>query len=167
MTMLELVVGLAMLGTLALMMSQLFRTTMAANLRTASEVTALRNARIALAGNGPFHGLIYDTLFSSSVYAANGSSMTLVEIDQSTTTIGLNAAGAFTVTSSTNPKLPDYTNATGLSNLAMTYYAVDSSFHFSTTTIPTSANLVTFSFKVPRKGRTLQFYSGSAVKNTR
>jgi hypothetical protein len=49
----------------------------------------------------------------------------------------------------------------------MTYYAIDSNFHFSTTTTPSAARLVTFSFQVPRSGRTLQFYSGTAVKNNK
>jgi type II secretory pathway pseudopilin PulG len=166
-TVLELVLGIALLGTLALVMAQLFRTTMAANLRTASETLALKNARVALAGDGPFHGLVYDTLFSSYVYAANGSSMTLVEVNQSSTTILMSPYGSLLATNSSNSSWASHSATSGLSNLALTYYAVDSSFHFSTTTTPSSAQLVTFSFQVPRKGRTLQFYSGSSVKNTR
>jgi type II secretory pathway pseudopilin PulG len=164
MTMMELVVGIFLLATLALVMSNLFRVTMAANLRTASEATALQAARIALDGNGPYHGFVFDTYFSSSVYAANTSSMTLLEINQSTTLFNL-INSTLTVTNSANDAVGDVSGAPGLSGLTFAYYTMSSSFLISSTTTPSDASFVTIAFSVPRSGRTLQFYSGSGFAN--
>jgi hypothetical protein len=162
--MLELIVAIPLLATLALAMAQIFRATMAANLRTATEATALQAARIAMDGNGPYHGFVFDTYFSSAVYSIGASSMTLLESDQSTTAYQV-VNSTLTASNSANGAIADMSPAANIGSLTFNFYTVGSNFLISTTTTPSAATFVTMSFQVPRSQRTLQFFTGSAIGN--
>ena len=161
-TLVDLVIGIAALGTLSLMIAYMFRASMISYQSSYRHATLLQNSRKAMTGEAAFRGMILESNFSQYVTTPSVSQLSLVDRLSVATTYSLSAAGNLV-----SEKQGTMTSrAEGLSSLSMRYYTRSYQYIVSESTEPSQARLVTFSFKEKRKnGTTVPFYSGGGLRN--
>jgi type II secretory pathway pseudopilin PulG len=138
-TLIELVIGIAVTGTVALVLASLIKGGTNVYVFTTRQAAALQSAREALVGNGNKNGLIPAALQAYSV--ADSSSTTSLEVSplsgQSTTYL-ISKNGLYQSVLSNETLL-----ASNVIGLTVTYYGISTSGLIYSTTIPASVSLVT------------------------
>lgn len=162
-TLLELVLGIAILAGLGLVLLPLLKGSILLSGRSAEEVFLLSNARKVLTGSGPFKGILWKTQQAARVMEADPKSLSLVGPDEGTMTYLLSGKGELVELS----PVTNQVRATGLEGLSFSYFARDDDFHVYETTSPAAASLLVLSFSLPAKARKIRFLSGAKLENHR
>lgn len=161
MTLVEVIVGLAVLGTLAVVLAYLFRVTLFSSQRASFQFNLLTNARKALAGEGAYSGMLLSSQGSFLVNQLSTATLSVKDSAGITTAFTLNASGDLRETLGAATR----TRAKGLTDLSVTYYARGPDYRIYEATAPATARLVAVTFQMSRPGRTVRFFSGGTLRN--
>lgn len=161
MTLLELVIGIAVLAVMGLVLAGLLKGSIVSSGRSAEVVFLLSNARKALNGGGSFGGMMGDAAQAQAVGSVAPDALTLVDREGVRIAYTLSSAGELTQTSLGTSTV----RAQDISGLSAQYYGRDAGYHVFEASDPSAVDLVTVSFKVPGKSRTVRMLSGSRLMN--
>lgn len=160
MTLLELLLSMAIISVITMALAIMFKLAIVSNKLSTAETTLLFNARAALAGSGPYRGMIFDGLYASSMTAISASTLSLYNQDNKAVSYTLSSTNLLRTSGSATNTL-----AAGLSNLSFSYYNLDSSQHIMVSTVAANAAMATFSFQMSLPKRTVYLFSGASLRN--
>lgn len=159
-TITELLLGLLIVGSLSLVLVQLFRVTLLSSRTATARAAVLDNTRKALHGDGPAPGLVFDSERSAALTSLTTNALSLTDSALAVTTYTVAAGDLRAAKAGVT-----VTRAKGLSGLSFTYYALDSNYTLYEATEPGSARFVAVSFSMTGSTPTPTFFSGAALEN--
>lgn len=164
-TALELIIGVGVLATLGLVLLGLLRASILSSGRSAERTFILSAARKALGGSDAFNGIVSDCQQATDVKALNPGKLSLGTPEGSWLTYDLPPSGRLLYSGPETGGLTIDTKAKGLAGLSFRYYGRGADYRVFESTAATGASLVTVSFEVPAKARTLRLFAGSRLLN--
>ena len=162
-TVVELLMGLAVSGVVALVASGLFKAGLLTFHYAVRQNHALTAGRKALAGDGSRHGMVWMSQGAASVAGLDASSLAVSPPGALSTTFHVHGEGLYR----SQLDVP-VMHAEGVSAVALHYYNLDDGGRIVASTAPASASLVTALVSVhgksPRR-KTYHFFSGARLRN--
>lgn len=165
MTALELIISVAVLGTLGLVLLGLLRASILSSGRSSEQAFILSIGRKALGGSGSFSGILWACRQAAGVKSLEPNALVLATPESSRLTYTLSPQGElrFDRHEAGSSKLE--TPAKGLAGLAFRYYSRGPDYRVIESTSAEAASLVLVSLEVPAKTRTLRLLSGARLMN--
>lgn len=160
-TVLELLLGILIIGSMSLVLVQLFRTTLLSSQTAARAASFLGNARKTVGGETTFQGLALDGEDTILLTAVSSTSFSFKDTAGVVSTYTLTSAGDLRTTRAGVTKV----RARGISSLTFTYYARDSDYLVYETTDAAAARMMAVSFQMAQPRRTVSFFSGGSSRN--
>lgn len=160
-TLVEAVVGIAVLAIVGLAVAGLFKAGLKASSYTLNQLSFLSSARMAVLGDASRHGLVWTSQESSSAVSLSTGSLTL----------GQAAGSAVTFRTAASTLLRgqlglEKAQAEDIAGLTLAYYNLDASGRVIESTAPAGAAFVTFELGVTRPRSSEQrFFSGARLRN--
>lgn len=160
-TIVELMLGMAVIGTMMLVLTQAFTIGLRSHRLISSDAFVLANARKALNGEGAFNGMLGDIVQAQAVLSLSTSTLSVLGITGSTTTYTMDSVGALRVTRGTTTA----TMGRGFTEFKPEYYSLNSDFALVAATAATNVRFATITLTVQEGKRSLRFFSGARVRN--
>lgn len=161
MTLIEAVIGMAVLALISLGIAGIFKAGMQSSNYTLRQTFAVSNARKGLLGDGSRPGVVWDLRAADFVTALTTGSITLSQPGSSAITF-------FTASESLHRTHSGAAReqAKGVTNLGIAYYNFDDNGRVIESTSPLSAVLVTAELTMRRRGqREYRFMTGARLRN--
>ncbi|TBR22534.1 type II secretion system protein [bacterium] len=160
-TLIEAVVGMAVLALIALGVAGIFKAGMQASNYTLRQTFVVSNARKALLGDGPRKGLVWDLRESEAVTSLSAGSVSATAPGSSTLSYALGNDALARTHSGVSKEV-----AKGVTGLGAAYFNFDDAGRVIESTTPASAMLATTEVVLSRRGqREYRFLSGARLRN--
>lgn len=160
-TLVEAVVGMAVLALISLGVAGIFKAGMSASNYTLRQTFVVSNARKALLGDGARKGLVWDLREAEAVTALSTGSVSVSPPGSSVLSFTLGADFLRRTHSGVSKE-----QAKGVTGLGVSYYNFDDGGRVVESTAPASAMLVTTELVLSRRGqREYRFLSGARLRN--
>jgi prepilin-type N-terminal cleavage/methylation domain-containing protein len=160
-TLIEMMIGVAMLGIIASVIAGLFGAAEKSFVYASGQTAMLSGIRKGLEGGGVPHGVIWEARQATTVRSLSASALSLTTPDGSAPQFSLSGTNLQTVQSSITR-----TVAQKVTGLELAYYNLDSAGHIITAASAGAASFVAAQVQVQgSSAKTYTFYTGARLRN--